>query len=157
MTRIFHDSFTLERSYDTSVQRVFSALSSTRSRARWGAPSADEALEFENSDFRIGGLEVSHCGPKGNLMFRVETHYLAVVPNVHIVFSENVSGPEGPLSASLLSFELEGDSSTARLRVTGQIASFVGADMINGNRNGLSAALTNLSHDLAENGRGDIT
>jgi uncharacterized protein YndB with AHSA1/START domain len=145
---LIHATFTLERAYPASATRVFAALSDTASRERWGAPSPDEALVFENLDFREGGTEISRCGPKGNLMFRVETHYLSIAPDRHIVFTENVSGPEGRLSASLLTFEILADGDATRMHVTGQIASFAGEQMIRGNQNGLAAALENLETEL---------
>ena len=147
-TAILHASFTLERIYLAPVAKVFAALADPKARERWGAPSPDEALVFETADFRVGGTEISRCGPKDNLMFRVETHYLAITPDRHIIFSESVSGPDGPLSASLLTFELLLTDGGTRLHVTGQVASFAGDGMIRGNQNGLAAALKNLESEL---------
>ncbi|MCD7059529.1 SRPBCC domain-containing protein [Pelagibacterium xiamenense] len=144
---IAHATITLDRTYPVAPARLFHALSDTEARMRWGAPN-DEALEFENADFRVGGLEISRCGPRGNLMFRVETRYLAIAQDRHIVFSEMVSGTEGQLSASLISFELTAQGAATRLDVTAQVASFAGEDMVRGNRNGLTAALRNLEREF---------
>ncbi|WP_196259183.1 SRPBCC domain-containing protein [Pelagibacterium limicola] len=150
MSTLTHGAFNLERTYRASPERVFKALSDTESRSRWGAPSADEALVFDNSDFRVGGLEISHCGPKDNLMFRVEAHYLAIEPQKFIVFSENVSGPGGALSSSLISFALSPVGEGTRLEVSAQIVSYVGDEMVRGNLNGLTTALRNLQGELGE-------
>jgi uncharacterized protein YndB with AHSA1/START domain len=84
-----HATITLERSYPSPLERVFSEFADPVSRARWSAPSED-VLIYDEADFRIGGIDVLRCGPKGNPKFRGETRYLLNVPNARVVSSETV-------------------------------------------------------------------
>jgi len=38
---------------------------------------------------KSGGKDVFRCGPKGDLKFRGETHYLEIVLNIRVVFKRN--------------------------------------------------------------------
>lgn len=145
---ILHGSFTLARSYAAAPHKVFRALADPEARMRWGAPSNDEELVIDRSDFRVGGTETSRCGPRGNLMFQVVTNYLLIETDRHIVFSEKVSGPDGALSAALLTFELLPEGAGTRLTLNGSIAALAGSAMIDGARNGFSKALENLVTEL---------
>ena len=82
-----HATITLQESYSAPLERVFSEFADPVARARWSAPSNDE-LVYDEADFQIGGQDVFRCGPKGDLKFRGETHYLDIVPNARVVASQ---------------------------------------------------------------------
>ncbi|UVK56548.1 SRPBCC domain-containing protein [Mesorhizobium sp. AR02] len=77
---VTHATIVLERVYDASPARVFQALADPQARARWGTPSKNVDLVYDRSDFRVGGLDVSRCGPRGSLIYRVETRYIDIEP-----------------------------------------------------------------------------
>lgn len=147
-TPVIHETITLEHTYAFPIHDVYAAWADPAARTVWGTPSDNEALEFESTDYRVGGRDVSRCGPKGDLSFRVETTYLDIVPEVRVLYSEVASNGGNRLSVALQSALFEATDSSTRLRLVIQIASFVGKGMIEGNRDGSRITLDNLDRFL---------
>jgi uncharacterized protein YndB with AHSA1/START domain len=146
---VTHATIVLERVYDASPARVFQALADPQARARWGTPSKNVDLVYDKTDFRVGGLDVSRCGPRGSLIYRVETRYVDIEPEQRIVSTEVVCEGWSRLSVSLITVELHPEGASTRLVLTDQIAAFGGKDMIAGSQAGFNAALDNLAVELA--------
>ena len=73
--------------------RVFEAFADPVARMRWGVPSANVELVYLEADFRVGGRDVSRCGPAGNLMFHVDLTYLDIVPDAaHRLGRDGIAG-----------------------------------------------------------------
>lgn len=145
-----HETITIDRTIKASPEIVFEAWAKPEARAIWGVPSEDEALEFIENDFRAGGMDVHMCGQKGDLRFRVETLYHEIQEPLRLLFTERVSTSGNILCASLVAVDLAKAGASTRLILTVQIASLVGAEMIEGNRGGWNSALANLEMFLAE-------
>lgn len=143
-----HATIVLERHFDVPVERVFEAFADPDARMRWGAPSADTALVYEETDFSVGGRDVSRCGPVGNLLFSVENRYHDIVAGRRIVSTETVSQGDKVLSVALITVEFTAASGACHLMLTDQIVALDGSDMVAGNRAGLDAALDNLGRYL---------
>ena len=143
-----HATITLERSYRSSVERVFSEFADPAARARWSAPSED-ALIYDEADFRVGGKDVFRCGPKGDPKFRGETRYLFLVPNECVVSTETIDMDGQPLAVALTTLDFEPTEDITKLTVTVQMVSFVGPGMIHGYESGNKSALENLSQHLS--------
>jgi uncharacterized protein YndB with AHSA1/START domain len=142
-----HATIKLEHSYAAPLERVFSEFADPVARARWSAPSND-ALIYDEADFRVGGKDVFRCGPKGNPKFRGETRYLHIVPNARVVSSETVDMDGQPLAVALTTLDFEPTDDGTNLTVTLQIVSFAGPDMIHGYESGNKSALNNLAQHL---------
>ena len=57
---IVHDTFTIERTFDTSVARLYEAFADPEIKAKWFG-GGDEWTPLERSiDFRVGGREIDH-------------------------------------------------------------------------------------------------
>jgi uncharacterized protein YndB with AHSA1/START domain len=140
-------TITLERSYLVPLERVFSEFADPVARARWSAPSED-ALIYDEADFRIRGKDVFRCGPKGDPKFRGETRYLSIVPNARVVSSESIDMDGQCLAVSLTTLDFESAEDGTKLTITVQIVSFVGPGMIHGSESGYKSALDNLSQHL---------
>jgi uncharacterized protein YndB with AHSA1/START domain len=145
---VIHATIVLERVYDASPARVFQAFADPRARARWGTPSTTADLVYDKTDFKVGGLDVSRCGPRGKLIYRVETRYLDIEPDQRIVSAEVVCEGWHRLSVSLITVEFQALGASTRLVLTDQIAAFGGKDMIAGSRAGFNAALDNLAAEF---------
>ncbi len=139
-----HETFVLERVYDAPPTRVFAAWADPAARAQWSAPSADQGIEYLATDFRVGGRDVSRCGPAGDLRIRVEARYHDIVADRRLVFAESVAFEETPLSVSLITVVFAAEGAGTRLTLTDQIAALDGSDMVAGSKAGLGAALENL-------------
>ena len=142
-----HATIKLEHSYAAPLERVFSEFADPVARARWSAPS-NNALIYDEADFRVGGKDVFRCGPKGNPKFRGETRYLHIVPNARVVSSETVDMDGQPLAVALTTLDFEPTDDGTNLTVTLQIVSFAGPDMIHGYESGNKSALNNLAQHL---------
>jgi uncharacterized protein YndB with AHSA1/START domain len=145
-----HATITLERSYPSPVDRVFSEFADPRARARWSAPSND-VLIYDETDFRVGGGDRFRCGPKSDPKFRGETVYHIIVPNERVVSSENLDLDGQRLAVSLTTLDFEPSSEGTNLKVTVQMVSFVGPGMVQEYESGNKSALENLSSHLRAN------
>ena len=143
-----HDTIVLERAYPASPDRVFAAWADPDARLRWAVPRG-EALVFDQTDFRVGGRDLSRCGSPGDLCYRLETLYEAIVPGRRLVFSERCSTGDTLLSVYLVTVEIEPRGTGSGLTLTNQIVALDGGGMIAGSRAGWTAALDNLGEDLA--------
>ena len=139
-----HESFVLERRYPVPPGRVFAAWADPAARLHWSAPSPDQGVEYLETDFQVGGCDVSRCGPVGDLCIRVEARYHDIVADRRIVFAESVSHDGTLLSVSLITVVFAGEGSGTRLTLTDQIVALDGAEMVAGSKAGLGAALQNL-------------
>jgi uncharacterized protein YndB with AHSA1/START domain len=142
-----HATIKLEHSYSAPLERVFSAFADPVARARWSAPS-NEALIYDEADFRVGGRDVFRCGPKGDLRFRGETRYLHIVANARVVSCETVDMDGQHLAAALTTLDFEPTNDGTKLTATVQIVSFGGPDVIHGYESGNKSVLKNLSQYL---------
>jgi uncharacterized protein YndB with AHSA1/START domain len=145
--KLQHATITLQHSYSAPQKRVFSEFADPVARARWGAPSKDELI-YDETDFRVGGKDLFRCGPKGDLKFHGETRYLDIVPNARVVSSETVEVNGQRLAVALTTLHFEPTEEGTNLRVTIQMVSFVGRDMVHSYESGNKSALKNLSRHL---------
>jgi uncharacterized protein YndB with AHSA1/START domain len=143
-----HDTIVLERTYEATPARVFDAFASPEARMRWAVPSAHVELVYDKADFRVDGVDISRCGPGGNLIYRVETRYRDIVPQRRIISTEVVSEGGNALSFALITVEFLPAGSGTRLVLTDQVTAFGGRSMIDGHRAGHAAALNNLATEL---------
>jgi uncharacterized protein YndB with AHSA1/START domain len=146
--KLQHATITLQHSYSAPLERVFSDFADPVARARWSAPPQD-ALIYDEADFRVGGKDVFRCGPKGDPKFRGETRYLQIVPNARVVWSETLDMDGQRLAAALTTLDFEPTEDGTNLTVTVQVVSFVGPDMIHAYESGNKSVLKNLSQHLS--------
>jgi uncharacterized protein YndB with AHSA1/START domain len=144
-----HDTLVFERVFTVPPARVYSAYADVDQRARWSAPSESAGVVYSSSDFRIGGEDRFRCGDKHDLRYVGVLRYEDLVDNERIVYCERIATDAVPLAVSLVTWELSANGVGTRLRVTAQVTSFVGADMIDGTRAGTNAALDNLAVALS--------
>lgn len=143
-----HATIVIERSYEASPARLFAAFADPAARMRWGVPSSNVELVYDQADFRVGGVDVSRCGPRGKLIYRVEARYHDIMPGQRIVYSEVVRQDDFPLSFALITVDFEPTAAGSRLVLTDQVTAYGGASMINGHRSGHEGALEGLRVEL---------
>ena len=143
-----HETLIFERSFECSVPILWNAFADAEARARWGVPSPTAVIHYNETDFRIGGRDVSRCGSRDDPRYLVEAIYLDIKPSQRIVYSEAVKDGDISLSGSLHTVEMFQDGARTSLKITIQVASYDDAGMVQGVRQGMSAALDNLAKSV---------
>ncbi|WP_394163427.1 SRPBCC domain-containing protein [Galactobacter valiniphilus] len=143
-----HETIVITATLPAPPGAVWEQLADPELRLAWTVPPGQE-LVYDATDFSEGGREHYRCGPAGRLGLDGEVRYLRLIPGSLLVHSELLGTPEGPLSAALLSWELEDHGATTRLRLCDQVTSFAGLAMIEGHCEGFAASLRQLEAVLA--------
>jgi uncharacterized protein YndB with AHSA1/START domain len=103
---------------------------------------------YDETDFRVGGRDIFRCGSSSDPRYRGETHYHDIVPERRIVSTEVVDELDKRLSADVITVELERAGERTKLKLTVQIVSVDGPEMIEGTKSGYTDALDNLGRYL---------
>lgn len=146
---LHHATINLKRAFSMSAEHIFSEFADPQARAKWSAPSND-ALIYDESDFREGGRDVFRCGPADDLRFQGTTTYHVIVPNKCVISTETLVQGKSRLAVALNTLEFVPTEKGSNLEVTIQIASFVGPEMIKGYESGNRSALEGLARHLGE-------
>jgi uncharacterized protein YndB with AHSA1/START domain len=154
-----HSTFTLERNFPATPERVFSAFSDPAKKIRWFADgSRREAVRFD-MDFRVGGndhirYQTAQDSPLKGAILSNETHYLEIQPNRRIVIAYSMgietNGENHPFSASLATFELLPNGTGTDILFTEQSAFFENSDGPERRKEGWAGLLDRLAKALAE-------
>ena len=144
MGDVVHATLVFERLVPAAPSQVFAAFADTATRSEWGAPSDTAALIYDNTDFREGGIEQFRCGSKSDPNIHGTTHYLSIIEDRRIVSSETLEVVDTRICASLTTLELFEAGDSTRLRLTAQVASFVGQELIADHEQGNNASLDKL-------------
>ncbi len=107
---VIHATFTLERTYEATPDRVFGAWADPEVKARWFAGNP-EGYEL---DFRIGGLERNSAMHEGKQIIW-ESLYREIVPNERIVYTSVLREQDTVATASLTTVELVPEDEVTRL------------------------------------------
>jgi uncharacterized protein YndB with AHSA1/START domain len=143
-----HGTVVFERTYDAAVSCVYAALADPVARANWSAPSDTTIFVYDETDFRVGGRDIFRCGSSSDPRYRGETRYHDIVPERRIVSTEVVDELDKRLSVAVISVELERAGERTKLKLTVQIVSLDGPEMLEGTKSGYTDALDNLGRYL---------
>jgi len=141
---VTHHTFSLDRSYDAPLSRVYSAWADPAEKKRWWA-GGDESLDL---DFRIGGREVSQ-GEVEDMRYRYEAVYQDIVENERIIYTYemHINGARTSVSVATVEFATVGDGT--KLTFTEQGAFLDGLDSGELRENGTGSLLGFLDSYLA--------
>jgi uncharacterized protein YndB with AHSA1/START domain len=142
--RVEHETLTFERQLKAPREAVFEAFSDSIARAKWAAPSPTSVVIYDTENFIENGEDEYRCGSKDDPSIHGRIHYLEIVENSRIVSSETLTMNGQRLSASMTTMELSSVGSMTMLSQTTHVASFIGASMIDGFKQGNNASLDNL-------------
>jgi uncharacterized protein YndB with AHSA1/START domain len=107
---VTHSTFTLERTYSATPDRVFAAWAEPQAKARWFAGEA-EGYEME---FRPGGLE-RNGGVHGGTRIAWESLYREIEVDERIVYTSTLSMDDVLATASLTTVEFVAEGGGTRL------------------------------------------
>ena len=129
---VTHNTFSIDRPYSTTPERLFAAFADPDRKRRWFVESGNNQVDGYELDFRVGGREVATIrhsgGPVADVTFHADAVYLDIVPNSRIVFASTMAMAGARISATLVTIEFIPESSQTRLVLTHQGAFFEGAD-----------------------------
>lgn len=146
---VTHATFTIERNYPTTPERVFAAFADPVKKCRWFAAEGKEfhVDKFE-MDFRVGGVERSSFRAH-ELDCVNDTYYTDIVPDRRIVIAYTMTVGGKRISSSHATFELLPAERSTDLIFTEQAAFFEGADGPQIRQEGWTKLLESLAKELA--------
>lgn len=138
-SKIVHNTFRIERTYDASPERVFAAFADPESKAKWFSGPEPWVIYKREFDFRVGGREVVTGGPKGETApsspadcaisgSTFDARYFDIIPNQRIVYAYDMYVGGRKLSVSLATIELTAQGKSTRLVMTEQGAFLDGVE-----------------------------
>lgn len=143
------DTFTFEREFAASPDRMWHLMTAPEAREIWGAPSDDTVLQTLSSDFTIGGTEQHRCGPRENPEFEVTTRWYNIDMPKTVTFTETIFAGGATLGTSLVTYVLRPSNTGTQVSVVVAVSSFVGPDMVAEFRNGWDGGLNQLDKLVA--------
>ncbi len=122
MTRstVTHDTFVIERTYDSPVGKVFRAWADPKRKARWFAGSADALGNGYELDFQIGGREVNRGGPPDGPVYTYSAEIRDIVIDQRIVCTSEMLANETRISVTVATVEFHPSGRATRLVLTEQ-------------------------------------
>jgi uncharacterized protein YndB with AHSA1/START domain len=147
---VVHAVFSLERTYDASVERVYAALSDEAAKAKWFAGDEGRWRQIERKmDFRVGGRERLKGQWQGGVTSTFDAVYHDIVPNERIVYAYEMHLDERKISVSLATWQLKSAGpGRATLKVTEQGAFLDGYDDAGSRERGTGFLLDRLGESL---------
>jgi uncharacterized protein YndB with AHSA1/START domain len=151
-----HASFTIERTYAASPERVYDAWSNPASKEKWFRGPAGKWTPVERSmDFRVGGHE-RNIGRfdqgddlhKGGMVSAFNAYYQDIVPGERIVYGYDMRLNDVRISVSVACVEIRAQGKGTLLTVTEHGVFLDGYDDAGSREQGTKWLLDNLAESL---------
>lgn len=148
---VAHGIFSLERTYDAPIARVWRALTDIAAKQKWfsGPPDRCEILE-RHMDVRVGGRERLKGRWEGGVVSTFDAIYHDVIPNERLVYSYEMHMDEKKISISLATLQLKPADGKTTLMVTEQGAFLDGYDDAGSREQGTGFLLDALGASLKD-------
>jgi uncharacterized protein YndB with AHSA1/START domain len=148
---VAHASFSLKRSYDAPVARVWKAFTDEAAKQKWFAGSADRWQLLErHMDVRVGGSERLKGRWESGVVSTFDALYHDVIPNTRLIYSYVMHLDEKKISASLATVELTPEGGKTAVSITEQGAFLDGYDDSGSREQGTGYLLDALGASLQE-------
>jgi uncharacterized protein YndB with AHSA1/START domain len=141
---IKHGSFTIERVYAASPERVFAAWIDPEIKARWFIGPEGWSSVKREIDARIGGHELLHGRFESGTETIFTARFYEIIQDARLVYVYDMHIDKTHLSVSLATVEIASLVSKTRLVFTEQVAFLNGEDGTLGRERGTAAHLDRL-------------
>jgi uncharacterized protein YndB with AHSA1/START domain len=149
MSSVVHDSFSIERNYPVSPEKVFAAWATIDAKKQWfGSEDGIEPVGEQTLDFRVGGREHFSAKAEGKL-FDFDATYCDIVENERIVWTYDMHMDGRRISVSLATVAIAPTPGGTTLVMTEQGAFLDGLDTNEQRAEGTRVFLDNLAAFLA--------
>jgi uncharacterized protein YndB with AHSA1/START domain len=141
---VTHSTFTLERRYPASVERVFEAWANPRARKRWMAQGAEHSQNFV-----VGGFEtVKGLDPQGRQL-TYQAQYVEIVVHERILTTSTLHTADRLSTVSVTSVEFRAENAGTVLVLTEHGVYLPGQEQPAWREQGTGQQLDALSAELA--------
>jgi uncharacterized protein YndB with AHSA1/START domain len=115
------DTFTLERTYDHPVEKVYAAFADEKAKDKWFGRAHEDLTVVERAfDFRPGGKERATGSWKNGMVSRFDAIYFEIIANERIVYSYEMHINNVRISVSLATLQFNASGKATTLTVTEQ-------------------------------------
>ena len=155
MKKVTHATFTIERSYPTTPERVFAAFADPEKKRRWYAEADGKKPEIFEMNFQVGGTDrtLTRLGPNTpfpGVPLVNQSTYQDIQTNTRIVFAYTMTLGDFRMSASLATVEFIATDKGTDLIFTDQGAFFEGADGPKMRQDGWNRLLNGIAAEVIE-------
>ena len=144
-----HETFVIERAYDSPVASVFRAWADPNRKARWFAGSADALGNGYELDFKVGGCEVNRGEPPGGPVYTYSAQFRDIVADQRIVFTSEMFAGDTLMSVTLATVEFRESGGRTQLVLTEQGVFLDGHETAAQREEGTRSLLDSLAASLA--------
>jgi uncharacterized protein YndB with AHSA1/START domain len=125
---VAHGVFTLERTYDHPVARVYEAFATEAGKRAWFSGGNGYEVVARTFDFRPGGAERLEARWASGTVTRFDARYFDIRPQERIVYAYEMHVDGVKISVSLATVEFASRGGGTRLTITEQGAFLDGYD-----------------------------
>jgi uncharacterized protein YndB with AHSA1/START domain len=141
---VTHSTFTLERRYPASVERVFEAWANPEARRRWMAQGAEHS-----QDFVVGGLETVKGFDGQGRPLTYEARYAEIVTNERILTTSTLHTGDQLSTVSVTSVEFRAEDAGTLLVLTEHGVYLAGQEQPEWREHGTAQQLDTLAAEFA--------
>jgi uncharacterized protein YndB with AHSA1/START domain len=141
---VTHSTFTLERRYPASIQRVFQAWANPEARRRWMAQGAEHSQNFV-----VGGLETVKGFDGEGRALTYEARYAEIVPNERILTTSTLDTEDRLSTVSVTSVEFLAEEANTVVVLTEHGIYLAGQEQPEWREHGTAQQLDTLAAEFA--------
>lgn len=146
---VVHATFHLERTYDASPARVWTALTDPMAKSQWfGAPSEQFEIIERAMEVRPGGRERLRGRWGGHVVSTFDATYYDVIEKERLVYCYEMHLDDRKISVSVATMQLKADGKRTQLLLTEQGAFLDGYDDAGSREHGTNELLDALGQSL---------